>query len=243
MHRIPSILLLGLVAAVLAGCAGQGAEPTVAPTPTPTPAEIAAAVGRATQATQSLHYAIELSGKPVYSDATRLFAISSITGDLQRPDGSLAALTVRGALGVAEIRTVSLAGQLYFTNPVTRAWQCLPAGSTFDPSVLFDSEKGIAFLLQQGVENISLVGLEELDGRPAYHLRGTLPAALLQPISAGLLGAGPVAMDLWADVETSRAAKIVLEDSATDPAEPSTWTMTLSDYDKPVDVRAPTQCQ
>lgn len=237
--RLFSVLLLAIL---LAGCGGGSSEPTVVPSPTPTPAEIGAQIGRATQASPSLHYEIILSGKSVYTDNTRLFAINSITGDLKRPDSTLSILQVKGALGVAEIRTVTHEGKQYFTNPITRQWGCLTPGTAFDPAVLFDPTKGIEYLLQQGFENVSFVGIEDLDGRKVYHLRGSLPAALVQPISYGLLGAGPVALDLWADVETSRAAKIVLVDTESDPEQPTTWTMTFSEYEKTVDVRAPVEC-
>jgi lipoprotein LprG len=237
IRRLLACVLLGWA---LASCSGGVAAPT--PSPTPTPADLVARAGSATQASKSLHFAIELTGKPVYSDAAHLFAIRSITGDIQRPDGALAALKVRGALGVAEIRTASVGGQQYFTNPVTRQWQCLAPGTAFDPGVLFDAKQGIGVLLEQGIEGPALAGVESIDGRPFDRLRGTLPADRLQSISAGLLGAGPVAIELWADQEHGRISKIVLVDTATDAAEPTTWTMLISDYDKPVDVRAPAEC-
>ena len=237
LHKLSFILL----ALVLAACSGIGG-PDATPTATPTPAEIAAQIGRATQAARSLQFQIDLAGKPVYSDSSHLFAITSITGAIQQPDGALAALKVRSALGVAEIRTVSVGGQQFFTNPVTRQWQCLAPGTAFDPGVLFDPKNGIAALLQQGIENVELAGTETLDGQQVYHLRGTLPGARTQAISGGLLGAGPVQADLWADLDTSRARKLVLVDTATDPAEPTTWTMTFGQYDQPVEVKAPTTC-
>ncbi len=238
LHRIRTILLPVLL--MLSGCGGIGPQPT--PVPTPTPAEYIARAGQATQTAKSLHFTIELSGKPVQMDTTGLFSIRSIIGDILRPDGALAILKVRSAIGVAEIRTVSLAGKQYITNPVTRQWQCLAAGAAFDPSVLFDSQRGIAAIFQQGVDQPILVGLEEIEGRPTHHLHGSIAAEQLRTMSAGLLGAGPVALDVWADGRTSQIAKMILVDSATDPQDPSTWTITFTDYDKQVDVRAPAEC-
>jgi lipoprotein LprG len=51
-----------------------------------------------------------------------------------------------------------------------------------------------------------------------------------------------VQVDLWADTETQRATQIVLVDTATSEDNPSTWTLTLSDYNEEVDVRAPIEC-
>lgn len=233
--------LLAALALLLVAC-GRPAEPTPVPTPTPTPREISAAVGRATQAAQSVHFAVTLSGRPVPIDATGLTVLNGMEGDLKRPDGVLAVLNVTIGGGVAEIRTVSLAGQQYITNPITRAWGCLPPGAAFDPAVLFAPDRGIEFLLQEGFTEVALVGVEDLGGRPHYRLRGTMPPEPLQAISLNLLGAGPVAVELWADQESMRAARLVLVDTASDPATPTTWTIEFSDYDKTVDVRAPVQC-
>lgn len=227
---------------LLAACGGPPPEPTPVPTPTPTPREIAAQIGRATQAAQSVHFLITLSGKPVSADEAGLTTLNSMEGDLKRPDAVLALLKITLGGTIAEIRTVSLAGKQYATNPITREWQCLAPGAAFDPAVLFSADQGIEQLLQNGFSEISLVGIEDLNGAPNYRLRGTLPAEAVQALSQNLLGAGPVAVDLWADVATSRASKLVIVDTASDPAAPSTWTVEFSGYDKTVEVRAPVSC-
>jgi lipoprotein LprG len=185
---------------------------------------------------------VSLSGRPVPLDATGLTVLNAMEGDLRRPDAVLALLDVTLGGAVAEIRTVSLAGQQYITNPITRAWQCLAPGAAFDPAVLFAPEGGIESLLQDGFEEVALVGIEELDGRPSYHLRGTIAGEKLQPISGGLLGAGPAEVELWADQESMRASRLLITDTASDPATPTVWTIAFSDYDKAVDVRAPVEC-
>jgi lipoprotein LprG len=213
--------------------------PTPIPTPTPTPAQLSAQIGQATQASPGFHFEITLSGKPVFADASNLFAISSIVGDLKRPDGVLATLKASSGSGVNEIKSVSLAGKQYITNPITLAWQCLPPGNVFDPAILFDPTKGFEYLFQQQYKDVALVGSEDIAGKPNIHLRGTLPGQALREISGGLLGAGDIKADLWADAISKRASKLVLVDSATDTASPTTWTITFSDYEKAVDVRAP----
>ncbi len=233
-------LALALVSLALAACGAGIGGPT--PTPTPTPAEIAAGVGRATAEAQSLRFSVTLAGRPVPIDSSGLFTLREMEGGLQRPAGVLATLTVQSAAGLTEIRTVSLEGRQYITNPLTRAWQCLAPGMAFDPAVLFDPERGIEALLQRGLQDVALVGEEEVGGRASYHLRGTLDGEQLAAISGGMIGAGPVAAEIWADKETLRALRLTLVDSATDPAEPTTWTMSFSDYGQPVDVRDPVEC-
>jgi len=234
-RRIIVIILVGLLVAC-----GGAAQPT--PAPTLTPRELSTQIGRATQAAQSVHFAITLSGTPVLADAARVFTLTSMEGDLKRPDSVLAILNVSASGGVAEIRTVALAGKQYITNPITRTWGCLEPGSSFNPAILFDPQQGVEYLLQNGFDNIRLVGREDLAGKPSYHVSGTIAGAKLQPISMGLLGTGSVAVDLWADAETLRASKLVLVDTASDAAAPSTWTIVFSGYGKTVDVRAPAEC-
>lgn len=239
------LLLLCAAVLLLTGCVEASSTPSesaAAPTPTPSPQEIVARVVAATQDTTSAAFRIDFSGATVFADPDRTFSLIDVAGDLRRPDGALATIRVRNVGSIAEIRLVSLDGQLYVTNPLTREWLCVPAGALFDPVVLFDEERGIDQLISTHFENITLVGVEEIEGRPHYHLAGTMPGAPLHEMSYGLLGAGTVQVDLWADQQTLRASQIVLVDTATDPDNPSTWTLTLSDYNKTVDLRVPVEC-
>jgi lipoprotein LprG len=245
-HLQPRPLLVLAACLLLAACDIGGPPtpqptpaPTPLPTPTPTPAQLSARIGKATLGSPSFHFAIGLSGKPVYTDETGAFAIVSMDGDLKRPGGVLATVKIRGSGAIAEVRMISLAGKQYITNPITRQWQCAPPGSVFDPAVLFDPGAGVEYLLQGALENVTLVGTEDLDGRPNLHLRGTIAGPRLMAISANSIGLGTVAGDLWADAETMRITRITLVDPATDASSPTTWKIAFSEYDKPVDVREP----
>jgi lipoprotein LprG len=218
---------------------------TPVPTPTPTPKQIAESIGRATQEAPSVHFAIALGGAPVYSDPSKFLTIQSIDGDLRRPDGVLATVKAGSAASTIELKVVSLAGKQYVTNPITRGWFCAAAADgIFDPGLLFDEQRGINALLQSELSDVSLVGTEDVGGQPSYHLKGTIAGAPLLAISSNSLGLGPVQVDIWADVATLRMSRVVAVDTGTaaDPAGPSTWTVTFSDYGKPVDVRAPIEC-
>ncbi len=235
-----ALLLCVVTGLALVACSTPGAsEQTVVPTATPTPRELSQQVGAATLAVQSMHFGIEVSGAPVPAEPSGFFALVSMEGDMQRPDGVMATVKVKSITGVAEVRVVSLAGQQYVTNPITRQWMCVPPGVAFDPAILFDPQVGMEQLLQTDIEDVTLVGIEDLDGRPHYHLRGTVPGERLQAISYGTLGAGAVTADLWAEMDTLRATRVVLVDTSTDANRPSTWSMQFSEYDKDVDLRVP----
>jgi len=213
--------------------------PSPVPTPTPTPAQLSAQIGKATLSSQSFHFTIGVSGKPVYTDPSQLFSIISMEGDLQRPGGVLATVKITSGAAIADIKLVSLAGKQYVTNPITRQWECAPPGAVFDPAVLFDPASGVEHLLQTELKQVVLVGTEDLGGRPNLHLRGQIAGQPLLAISANSLGLGAVTGDLWADAATMRITQIELVDPATDPSNPTRWKIAFGDYDKAVDLRAP----
>jgi lipoprotein LprG len=244
------IRVLSLCAAawlLLAGCgtAETAQQPTSVPTATPTPRERVEQVVQATQDAETFSFEMDFRGATVYADPqTQQYALLSVQGDVQRPDGALARIRVQRSGIIAEIRLVSLEGQLYTTNPITREWQCASSEALFDPAVLFDPQRGIAQLISEELDDVRLEGvedLEDLDG-PHYHLSGTMPGEPLRELSFELLGAGTVEADVWADVETLRASRIVLVDTATNPDNPSTWIMSLGDYGEDVNIRAPITC-
>jgi hypothetical protein len=232
------------LALLLAGCGG-GTGASATPTPTPTPAEIIDQAIVATRDAESLAFMMDFAGAPVYADPnSRLFRVLDVEGQLQRPAAARSTIRVRSVGSVAEIRLVSFEGQLYVTNPVTQQWQCFNRGDVLDPVTLFDPDEGLYSLIRDQFTDVELLGSEELadTGRQHYLLQGTIAGAPLREISFGLLGAGTVDVRVWVDQETMRVSQVVLEDTATDPDDPSIWTISFSDYNTEVDIRAPTTC-
>ncbi len=238
-------LVLALVCVLLASCGGEGTSVSGTPTPSPTPEELLNLISTATQEAESLSFAIDFRGAPVYADpVSEQFAIISVEGQLRRPNAARATVRVRNVATIAEIRLVSLEGQMYATNPVTREWQCFPSGALFDPVVLFDPERGVDYLIREELTDVTFEGVEDFadTGRPHYYLTGSFPSEPLRDISYGLIGRGDVAVELWADVETQRVAQLVLIDSGTDESGATTWVMDVSSYNQDVDIRAPLEC-
>jgi lipoprotein LprG len=236
------MLLCAAVCLLLTGCGAALGGIGGTPTPTPTAQEIADRVVEAMREVDSLHFAIEFGGAPVYADPDNRFTLISLEGDVRRPDAARAAIQVRSVGSLATIRLVSLAGQMYATNPVTREWICFPEGVLFDPVILFDQQRGLDQLLREQYQNITLEGTTELDGSAHYHLSGTIDGQPLRALTFGMLGVGTVEVDLWADVDTLRLTQMVLVDTGNQPDNPSTWRMTFSDYNSDVDIRAPIEC-
>jgi lipoprotein LprG len=230
---------------LLAGCGGFGGAAST-PTPTPSPDEIIDQVMAATEDASSFRFAIDFEGAPVYADpVNEQFAIVSVEGSLERPAGARAQIRVRttGVIGI--IRLVSLEGQLYATNPITREWLCFPPDSLFDPLVLFESERGLDYLIREEFTDVALEGIEPFgeNDRLHYHLTGTIDGAPLRDISMGLLGRDTVDAEVWADTETQLVSRLVLTDQAPDTETTTVWTMDLDNYNQDVDIRAPVECE
>jgi lipoprotein LprG len=240
--RIGMVLAMILLV-VLAACGGGTATSTT-PTPTLSIAQITDAVMQATQATKSFHFAIAFEGKSAFADPDGMFQIVDIEGDLIRPDAALVAIRVRSVGSIAVVRLVSLDGQIYVSNPITRQWRCLPPGAVFDPVVLFDPDQGIDYLIREHFEHTALETVENLDEHttPHYHIQGIINDPTFYERSYRMLGAGDVNMDVWADTTTHLVSKMILEDTASDPDDPTRWIITLSQYNEDFDIHAPIDC-
>ncbi len=239
---ILSVIILAAIT-ILAAC-GRGTATQGTPTPTLSVAQITDEVMQATQDATSFHFDITFEGKPAFADPDGMFQIVDIAGDLERPDAAMVAIRVRSVGSIAVVRLVSLDGQLYVSNPITRKWRCLPPGSVFDPVVLFDPEQGLDYLIREQFEDATLETIEELDedNTPHYHIQGTINDPTFYDISYRMIGAGEVEVDVWADTETKRVSKMILVDTASDPEEPTRWIMHLSQYNEDFDIHAPMEC-
>ncbi|MFC4060005.1 LppX_LprAFG lipoprotein [Planomonospora corallina] len=152
----------------------------------------------------------------------------SATGDA---DGTLQ-LDFAGSL--QEISFV-LAGDTVYFKGVTGGFQRMSRSqlaSIYDPSAILDPDRGIVQLLS-GALDPETKAEEKVGGADAYRLEATLSqqilAALVPDIAQNVDGV------LWIDKATSRLLKAELPLSATGKA-----TVSLTDYDVPVQVTAPT---
>ena len=185
----------------------------------------------------TVRFAIERGGDPVYIDDVGLLEFKDAKGRFVAPDAADAVVKV-GVSGLnVEIGAVAIEGSLWLSNPLTGDWELAPAAYAFDPTTLFDPEVGWRPLLAGELQNAEFVGREEGDDGARYHLTGTAPAARISTITAGLVSGQDVAVDLWIDPVTAHVLQVVFE--ADSPTGRSDWDLSFSDYGADIVITPP----
>ncbi len=203
------------------------------------PAQVITRAGDAMLQAPSFHFNIDLSGKSVVLNQATQLSLRSAEGDFARPDKMGVHLKVLLAVAAAELDMIALGNEQYVTNVLTQQWEVLPPKFGFNPAIMFDPQVGLEQLLKAGLDNAHWIGVEVLDGKNLYHLQGSISGDRLQGMSSGLIGKGPIDVDLWIEPDTYLPRKAVIVDKDSDPEKPTTWTMTFSSYGKEVNIAAP----
>ncbi len=91
-----------------------------------------------------------------------------------------------------------------------------------------------------------MVGKEDKDGVDEYHLKGNIQASDVNALTFGLIGtqSGLIGVEVYISSEERQIDEIVLREplpEGVQDQEPTTWTIALYDYDKPVDIQAPVE--
>jgi hypothetical protein len=229
------VTMLAFVLLALVAC-GDDAEPEGEPMPADADVIIAASAEAMGEVT-SVRFELARSGAPVYIDTFESLALEKIVGRFSAPSSADAALTVTvdGDL-TTQLGAVAIEGTVWLSNPVTGEFETLPPGYDIDPTTFFDPEDGWRPLMTE-LEDVELVGEEDRDGGPRYHIRGVAPAERMEIITAGLVEDQDVPIDFWVRRDTGlvTAAEFSTEfDGAT-----TDWVLELSDYGEEFDIEAP----
>ena len=183
----------------------------------------------------SVRFAVTRSGAPVYIDPVESLALDRVTGRFRAPSDAdaLVTVTVGGEL-TTELAAVALGSEIWLSNPITGVFEPLPPSYNIDPSKFFDPTGGWQPLLV-GLTERTLVA----DEGDQYHVRGTAPAADLRRVTAGLVRAEGIVIDLWIDSTAALVDRI--EFSVEDRHGVSDWALELSDYGQPFDIALPVE--
>jgi lipoprotein LprG len=228
------IILIILIFAIQ-GCSSLATGPT----PDLPVGEIVQRSSEAMIAAQTLHFNIKLTGKLAYIDRPPTTALKSVEGDLLRPD-QIRALVRVSTLGiVSEVGLISIGPDSYVTNPLSQRWQILPSewGWYFDPRAPFDEQYGIPAVIPH--VPMQKIGIEEIEGKPYYHVAGIAQGEQIRWWTAGLIAEGEIPVDLWIDPHDFLIRRVHLIELATDPERPTEWDIVFTNYDQPLEIQAP----
>ena len=180
----------------------------------------------------SARFEVTRTGAPVFIDTVEELALDEVIGRFQAPANAdaLVTVTVSGDL-VTELGAVALGSEIWLSNPITGEFEPLPPSYDIDPSRFFDPTGGWHPLL------VGLIEPEIVDDGDLIHLRGTAPAAELRKVTAGLVRAEGIVVDVWIDPFSALVMRVGF--SVEDRNGVSDWTLVLSDYGVPFTIVPP----
>lgn len=233
MKRLTALILLLLA---LAACSQPQPEPTATPqpTPTPTPQQLLEQAAERFLTWQSAQFRLLRQGEPAVLDPQTGITFSEASGQYQAPDrvGAIVKASLFNTLTELEIRWVPEGA--FVTNPLSGQFQALPTDAALDGPALFQSA-GIPAALQTALNDTALVGVEEIDGTQALHIRATADGGDLATLTAGTLAAGrAVTVDVYLDQATLDPFRVVI----TEP-DGNGWQLDLFGINEPVEIVAP----
>lgn len=226
-------LLLGIV---VAACKPKPtAAPTPAPTPTPSPADYLAMAADAMTRIETVQFSLTHEGAPVVLDPTLGAQFVSATGAYESPDRVHATVKADFARNILALEMLWLPEGNFISNPLTGAYEPLPASVPLDPVAMFGATAGISTILRSGLHNPELVGMETVDESQARHIRGSATADVLTAlVPAPLSSDVELQVDVWIEVDTSRVVRIELTEESGD-----TTVVEFFAYDEPVTIPSP----
>jgi hypothetical protein len=234
---------ISLATWLLAAMLSLAALPVAGATPVATPASEAQTILEQASLrladVQSLHFTLEIEGETYIDDAGTIRLLSA-EGDLARPDRVAVQFRVN-ILNTADvtIRMITIGEQSWTTDLLTGNWGDAPPEFGYNPSVLYDNQDGLGPVMGK-LDNAELAGTEEIDGREAWHITGTAPSAVIDPLTAGTMTGDAIAIELWIDMETYDLLQVrVIEPPSADKENPATWELRLSRFDEEVTIEPP----
>jgi hypothetical protein len=239
---------IGLMVALLAACTGPAATPTSEPLPDPQALLNKAALE--VRNTKSVKIKLQLSGAPSYVDPPltpggpgNTIAFVSADGAFVAPDRVKAKIVAR-IFGLAgEVEVIAIGDDQWMRNKILTAdlWVKRIFSPGFNAAKLVSSDQGIEAALK-ALKDIKLVGKENVDGTPMYHITGKANGVDIAALTVGLIRGSDVVADIFIVVDTGRVDRVTLvqPDTITDKEpKPTTWALEIFDYNSNEEIISP----
>jgi len=222
--------------------APSSATPTPSPTITPTFPEPEALFDIARERMGEVDtYHFEMMIEMTVKDGGMTMEVPfEIIGDIATPDHMSGVFIVK-LMGISiEVGLVVIGERIYMTDPETGEWMLVPPEEAFYPM----DPNSITEVMTEDFSDLVVIGMEDFENTPVYHLRGTIPGEAVG------LSSGDFLADYWIGVEDNLIYKSEVsgevemeEESLTDEDEfiPTNIhaTITLSNFNAPITIEAP----
>lgn len=231
------VRLLGVALVTLAlgagACTGDG--DTGSASGQPDGAQLMQKSAQATRELDTVRFALTVDGQ------VNGVSVSSAEGQLTKA-GEVKGTAVITATGQpAEAEFVIVGDTLYLKGP-TGGFQKLSASvaaSVYDPTKILDDNLGLAALVA-GAAEPAVQDRETVDGVDAYRVKVTFAKNNLGVLLPGTLAASDLPGELWISAaEPNRPIKAKVDVPAAGGASGGTVTITLSEFNNPVDIQPP----
>jgi lipoprotein LprG len=236
------MILLFLLVFTTAACMGDddnGDDDDAAASPAGdlTPEQVLQNGRNAWDETESAHFTLDVDGAASF-DEDETIKLVSAEGDIKRPGSVKATAAVDAQISVIDISLVAVDGEIFITNLLSGNWERAPEDFSYDPSVLFSDTDGIGPIMTD-LQNAELDGTEDVNGRSAHKVTGTVAADRVEEITAGTIGGEEIDVTLWIGVEDAKLLRVVLTEPEGVRESPATWTLNLTDHGENVEIDAP----
>jgi lipoprotein LprG len=241
-YRYLPVAVLLVLAIAFTGCGSKkkhstpGASPATSASPVTAESVLSSASQRWSK-TQSAHFVLTIDGK-AYLDSAQTLALRDAEGDLARPDSVQARAKIAASLATLDIQLVAIGPDMYITNFISGNWEKAPNDFGYNPAVLFSDTDGIGAVLTQ-LKTPKLEKDDSVDGTDAHVVSGTVDAATINKMTAGAITADNIAVKIWIAKDTSDILKVVITPPASADNQAGTWTLLVTDHNKPVTIESP----
>jgi lipoprotein LprG len=168
----------------------------------------------------------------------------SLVGDYQAPDRAQIMMTMDFLGTSTEIEMITIGDTTYSLDPTTGEWSVGEAATSFAPIDPSEVVGAGDFNLEDPV----LVGIEDMEGVPVYHLSGSVPASDFEELLGQEISDGLMTIDYWVGVDDYLLRKIafsleftgtMMEGMEGTQEISVTVEMVISDYNAEVSIEAP----
>lgn len=184
--------------------------------------------------TKSFHFTLTAA----HLGANDPLAITSASGDVQRPDElSTTATVVTAGFTISE-KLIIIGQQQWITNPLTGAWETTNEYGGF--ATIFDAQNGVGAILV-ALQHPSTPQSSSSNNVPCWKIAGTISAsAVAGVVGSDITSAQSVPTTVCIGQKDSELCSVTLSGPITSTDTPQTTrTFTLSNFDHPVSIQPP----